>query len=328
MTNPYVFVVGSPRSGTSLLGRMIEAHPQLLILHETQWIPHYFQERLGVSAEGGVLPELVAHVLGHRRFRTIAKWGVSPREIEALVPPGRSTLYADFVSALFDLCGRAQRKPLVGDKTPEYARTIGILHGLWPRAKFVHIIRDGRDICLSALDWKRKSTRMAELFPTWEQEPVLTAAFWWTRNVREARDRGRPLGPGLYYEVRYELLVTRPAEEAARLCAFLQVPYDASVLSFHEGRTRNEPGLSAKDAWLPITPDLRNWRTQMPAGDTELFEAAAGDLLEELGYPRACPQPRAQALERTAAARELFARYAEYRKSGHKTHHLPERESP
>src|SRR5262249_13177100 len=95
-------------------------------------------------------------------------------------------------------------------------------------------------------------------------------------------------------------------EMCTRLCEFLGVLYDGAMLRFHEGRTRNEPGLDAKNAWRPITPGLRNWRTQMPPEDAERFEAVAGELLDELAYPRAFPHPSPQCLEQAARLREAF----------------------
>ena len=96
----------------------------------------------------------------------------------------------------------------------------------------------------------------------------------------------------MYYEVRYESLVRNPVEESAALCEFLGLPYDEAMPRFHEGRTNAKPGLSAKKAWLPITPGLRDWRTQMTAEDVERFEAAAGELLDELGSPQTIFSPR------------------------------------
>ena len=78
------------------------------------------------------------------------------------------------------------------------------------------------------------------------------------------------------------------------------------MLKFHEGRIRTEPGLDAKNSWMPITAGLRDWHTQMPPADIERFEAAAGDLLIELGYPRAVPKPSGRVLEETAEIRKTF----------------------
>jgi hypothetical protein len=125
--------------------------------------------------------------------------------------------------------------------------------------------------------------------------------------VRLAREAGTALPPGLYHELRYEALVTRPEQECASLCAFLDLPCEPAMLRFHEGRTRREPGLSAKQAWLPITPNLRNWREQMAPESTERFEAVAGALLEQLGYERAFPRPAAELHDRAAEFRERTA---------------------
>jgi len=68
------------------------------------------------------------------------------------------------------------------------------------------------------------------------------------------------------------------------------------------------PGLDAKKAWLPITPRLRNWRSEMSPQEIERFEAAAGDFLDELGYPRAVPHPRPESLDYASKIRALLAR--------------------
>jgi hypothetical protein len=302
--NPYVFIVGSPRSGTTLLRRVVDAHSQLAITPESEWIVRYYNQRIGLTPAGIITPELVPRLLEHPKFHRL---GLSGPDLEELVETGGLVGYASFVSRLFDHYSRTQSKPLVGDKTPNYVRQIQVLHHLWPRAKFVHLIRDGRDVGLSLLGWKRKAARMVELFPTWEEAPVTTAALCWERNVRQGREQGRLLGPKSYYEIRYESFVTRPAEEVQGLCGFLGVPYESGLLEFHQGRTKAEPGLSPKEAWLPITPGLRDWKSQMPRAGLERFEAVAGDLLDELGYPRACAALPATVREETARLRDCFA---------------------
>jgi hypothetical protein len=275
------------------------------VVPEAQWIPEFYKQRTGLTPDGVVTPELIPLLRAHPKFRNL---GIDPGELDRLLEPDQPPRYADFVSRLFDACGQAQGKPLVGDKTPNCVRQIHVLHALWPQAKFVHLIRDGRDVCLSVLDWKRKAPRLAELFPTWEEDPVTTTALCWERDMAKGRVKGKRLGPALYYEIRYESLVSRAPEEVEKLCAFLGVPYQGAMLEFHRGRTRSEPGLSAKEAWLPITPGLRDWRSQMPPADVERFEAAAGGLLVELGYARGCSSPSPAARERAAVLRERFLR--------------------
>lgn len=301
--NPFIFIVGCPRSGTTLLQRIVNAHPRIAILHETHWIPKFYKRGIGLTPEGWVTPELVERIIGHRTF---AKLGIGREALQGLLRTGGPVSYAQFVRGIYDLYARGQGKPLVGDKTPEYGRKLGILHGLFPEARFVHLIRDGRDVGLSHLNWRVKTDKLHWRLATWGQDPVTTGALWWKWNVRLTQEAGQPLGPEQYYELRYEALVARPEEECSRLCAFLGVPYDEAMLRFHEGRTQRKPGLDPKEAWLPVTPGLRDWRTQMPAPQIERFEAAAGDLLDELDYPRAVPQPRPEMMDRASRLRTLF----------------------
>ena len=97
---------------------------------------------------------------------------------------------------------------------------------------------------------------------------------------------GASLDPDQYAEVMYEDLVVQPEQTLRPVAAFLELPFAQEMLTYYEGKVQSKPGRSAKSAWLPPTPGLRNWRTQMKPRDVELFEAIAGDLLSALGYER------------------------------------------
>ena len=77
---------------------------------------------------------------------------------------------------------------------------------------------------------------------------------------------------------------------------------------YHEGRTRAEPGMSAKRAWLPPTAGIRDWRRELAPHDIEKFEAIAGDLLDALAYERGCGRPSEAAMRHAAHMRERFCR--------------------
>jgi hypothetical protein len=300
--NPYIFLVGCPRSGTTLLQRLANAHPQLAVAHETRWIVRWYEKRIGVTAEGYVTPDFVEQLPRYRRFKALK---IKPEELARVYRDREPVRYAEFVSMLFDRFAARRGKRLAGDKSPAYVRSLPTLHALWPEARFAHLIRDGRDVCLSVLDWRQGVPR----FPTWDEDPVTTTAVWWEWNVRLGREAGRELGTEQYYELRYEALMSGPEHECARLCSFLDIPYDEAMLRFHKGRLRSEPGLDAKKAWRPVTPALRAWRSQMPTADVARFEAVAGDLLDELGYARGAPVPSAAELARGARFREAFTDY-------------------
>jgi hypothetical protein len=304
--NPYVFFVGCPRSGTTLLRRIGDAHPELAIIRELHWLPLWWERRVGLTQEGMITPSFVAKLREHSHFRRLE---LDPPDVDALFEEGRRKHYARFVTELFDLHGEVKEKRLVGEKTPAYVRHIRTLHYLWPHAKIVHLIRDGRDVGLSLLDWST-SDRAAGRFPTWADDPITTAALFWEWNVRLGREAGTPLGREQYYELRYEALVADPELECRELCAFLGLGYDAAMLSFYEGRRRSTPGLSAKKAWQPVTIGLRSWRDQMAPGDIMRFEHAAGELLEELGYERGAASASDVGLAAASGLRQAFVDHA------------------
>src|SRR5689334_3439839 len=107
MTNPVVFIVGCPRSGTTLLRHIVSAHPKMLITAEAHWIPLWYENRKGLTPEGLVTPALISELLAHPKF---ALFHLPPEEVRGLTRNGEPMSYASFVTAIFDLCGRRRGK--------------------------------------------------------------------------------------------------------------------------------------------------------------------------------------------------------------------------
>jgi hypothetical protein len=307
--NPYLFIVGCPRSGTTLLQRLVDAHPQMAVTPETHWVPRWFDQRprKGITPDGLATKKFLRKLISHPRF---LECGINPVEVRKMIKGKTQVPYDRLISSLYDLYGQRRGKRIVGDKTPGYARDLPVLHHLWPTARFVHLIRDGRDVCLSILNWERArnwtSEEGAARFRTWALDPVGTAALWWEWHVRLAREAGERLGSEFYYELRYESLVAHATDQCRTLCGFLGVPYDDEMVRSYEQRATAGVDQDSKHPWLPITTGLRDWQSQMPPQDVERFEATAGMLLDELGYRRAAPRPRPEELEHAAKARDSF----------------------
>jgi len=301
--NPFAFVVGCARSGTTLVRRILDAHPRVAITPETHWIAKL--DMWADDGPGAVTEDLVERLLS--AYEVTERLWTTPEEVRALVA-GRPVSVAEFVSAVFDAYGRRRGRSLVGDKTPGYVMHIRRLDGLWPDARFVHVIRDGRDVCLSALRWKG-ARKLEQRYRSWQADPVVAAAFWWKRRVRTGQEDGSALGPERYQELFYERLVEDPEARTRELCSFLRVDFEPAILRFHEAPVRlDRHGRRVEKAWKPVTSGLRNWRTEMAASDVERFEAAAGDLLDELGYERAAPTPGRSARDRAGEIKDLFVR--------------------
>ena len=284
--NPYLFACGCPRSGTTLLQRMLHHHPLLAVGNDSHFIPRCITDR--ASPERSPLtPEMVQCVRTYPRFRRL---GLSDSAVDRAAE--QSSTYVEFVSHVYTEFGNAHGKRLAGEKTPDYIRHVPLLDALFPWTRFLHVIRDGRDVALSARSWAtRRDRRLGPArFELWDEEPTAALALWWSRFVVKGRKHGAQVSGGRYLEVRFEALAAEPRQTLEGILTFLGLPFAEEALLYHRGRSRPKAGRSAKKAWLPPTPGLRDWRTQMPSRDVELFEALAGDLLEELGYERVFPR--------------------------------------
>src|SRR5262249_5215940 len=162
-------------------------------------------------AEAPVTPDLVTKWFQRKLFDP---YGICPEEIVGSL--GQSVSLEAFLARLFELCGRIKGKELVGSPAPAYVRRIQSLHALWPGAKFILLVRDGREVCLSALS--RPHPAFTGRAPIWAEDRVSASALRWERDVRLGRENGRELGPKLYYEVLYEALVAQPEEESTKIC--------------------------------------------------------------------------------------------------------------
>jgi hypothetical protein len=273
----FPFFVGADRSGTTLLRAMFDSHPKLAIPHESRFVvrmaenvPQY------ETPDGFATTQFLTDLLRHRGG--IRRWGLPEEDVRAAVTEARPARYADAMRALYALYARSQAKPRYGDKTPGFVRHMPLLSTLFPEARFVHVIRDGRDVALSLMEVE------------WGPRTIGDAALFWRRRVRPGREVGRALGSDRYREIRYEDLVEDPQGSLERLCAFIGLPYDAQMLHYFERAS----ALVAPTRWshrhqrlfLPPTKGLRDWRSQMSKEDVALFEALAGELLRELGYER------------------------------------------
>lgn len=268
-----VFVFGCPRSGTTLLRLMLDAHPDLAIPPESHFIPRVWAVRQRYEKPEGLDVERLARdIMATQRVRD---WRLSPEDLWArlrnLEEPDLAGVFASFFQAYAD----AQGKVRWGDKTPGYSLEIPLLLELFPDARFVHLIRDGRNVALSFMALDSATNRLAE------------AAAAWSHRVRVARHDGLWAAGDRYLEVQYERLVAEPREELRRVCDFTQLRFVDEMLDYGEKALQkipeNERHLHG-NLVRPPTTGLRDWRGQLSPRDVGTFEAIAGRELALFGY--------------------------------------------
>ena len=293
MSGAPIFIVGCPRSGTSLLRDLLRADPELSIPPESYFIPSFFRA-WGDPGSAAEARALAARILS---MRPVKRWQLQ-------LNPGDFEPCRSFVAVLDRLYGEfAAREGASrwGDKTPSYVLELPLLSGLFPEARFVHIHRDPRDVALSWLEMR------------FGPGNVFGAATAWKRFVATGRRDGASLGDR-YMEVRYETLLTEPEAVMRSVCEFTQVPFTSALLrraevgpvyakdSQHLERILSRAEIDEANAF--------GWRRRMRLADQAVVEAVAGDTLSELGYEREGSPRRIPRLSRVALATDDAVRSA------------------
>ncbi|MDP3898897.1 MAG: sulfotransferase [Mesorhizobium sp.] len=278
---PAPFIVGVGRSGTTLLRLMIDSHPAIAIPPETHFIPAIDPR---ADSEG-----FLSVVLSSGRWADFHLDAATFRsEILSLphftVSDGLRVFYRQYAERF--------QKTRWGDKTPPYAVHLGQIASLLPEARFIHVIRDGRDSALSYRGlWFGPGTRTEAHARMW-RDRILT-----TRQI--AAQHRLP-----YLELRFETLVRRPEASLRTVCDFIEVPFHADMLDYHH-KARDRIGEVSARSGHPVLPDVSKedwarifsktfeppdetrigvWRREMSKDDQETYLSIAGELLQELGY--------------------------------------------
>jgi len=323
---PVFFVVGRYKSGTSWLTRTLNSHPEILcrgegrffgrewergdLTHRDWTMEDLRQEKIGIPPRSLYGALFSAAFLRLWLERTV--WSRDQDPEEHLIWITRA-----ITAYLLDQKLAESGKKIVGDKTPFLtADSVKEMGRIYPEAKVIHIIRDGRDVTVSATHhrWNRakdqggrvvlgrEEMKLREAYRKNPQglqrkgiiteQAVEAQAKTWRDMVTRARQDGPALPGNNYTEVRYEDLLGRPEEELGRLLRFLGVGAEREIVNYcvdaasfeklSKGRQRGQedPNSFFRKG---IAGDWKNVFTER---DRQIFKEAAGDLLIELGYEK------------------------------------------
>ncbi len=237
-----LFLVGSERSGTTLLRLMLNSHPQLAWNEEFEYVVDF------MPADQGWPPIDAYHrYLAHDFVFASSKFSVDT-----------ALSYPQLVNSFLLQRLACDRKPIVGATIHRYFNR---LLRVWPDARFVHLIRDGRDVArsIAEMGWAGNAWRGA-LY--WEE-----AELEWDQLSRQVPESRR-------ITTRFEDLVVNPTRTLQQICAFCGVSFDPTMLEYHRASTYGPPDPSS----------VGTWKRKMPVEDVRAVEAAVGPMLVERGY--------------------------------------------
>jgi hypothetical protein len=274
--NRPVFVIGCPRSGTTLLTLMLSSHSRIAVPPETRFLLEVFRRReefgdLTVRRNRRRLGRALTRGKGSK-FRHL---GLDRKLVRKAVVKSPPTI-GSAIGAVYRTYAAGQGKVRWGDKRPTYFRNVDVLRELWPDAQFVHLVRDGRD-CVASLKRMR-----------WWRHGVHSAVATWVHSVDIARRAQRRLPPEAFLQIRYEDLVADPRAQLERLCAFLGEEFEEAMLEPHliaETLPRRQ-----RDNWHRNTRErvgtgrVGTHQEVLSPAERALVAQVAGSRLRRLGY--------------------------------------------
>lgn len=269
-----LFIVGMPRSGTKLLRDLLNRHPRIRIPDvETEFLPYLIRHRafshsLRDPARFRALYQDLTRLTYFQyrrdagRLIDVDQWHRACRRYDA------AGIFEALVRS--DTGALDDEHAIWGDKSPSYIAHIELLGQIYRHARFIHIVRDVRDYCLSARKaWGKHMGRAAQR---------------WADDVMRADQQGATLG-ARYMVLRYEDLLTDTEGRLRAVCAFLDIGFDAAMLTLD--RPSENLG-NARGSARVLADNHGHYRQAMAPATLARIEYLAGDALARFGYPLAC----------------------------------------
>ncbi|MGI9050972.1 MAG: sulfotransferase, partial [Rubrobacteraceae bacterium] len=307
---PPFFVVGHGRSGTTWSERLLNTHPEVLCVGSGM----FFGWDMGLFEGQKTLYSTLYKSEDLRIWHDMQTNYWSPRSFEEDLP-GYIRGLTDHV--LYGGLARSGKK-LVGDRTPHHISSLDEIHAIYPEAKIIHIIRDGRDVAISNIhafwnsardrggpvdlepeELRRRDAYLAdrESFlksgeSIFTEQRINKFARRWKQIINKGREDGQTFFGDNYLEIHYESLLEDPHTELERLFDFLGVGADAKAIEWIVEENRFEKRSSGRSRGEEDpTSFLRkgihgDWKETFNARDKKIFKRHAGDLLVELGYEK------------------------------------------
>jgi hypothetical protein len=267
------FVVGCQKSGTTWAQNLLDGHPEVRCHGEAYFAPillpllgqfaKAYNQRHKAGADGSLTPDDVRFLFTTTVGVSLARWCRGHADVRA-----------------------------VGEKTPEHALCIPQLSQAFPNARFIHVIRDGRDVCVSGYhhNLRTKGNAFLEKFPTFARYVDYTARQHWVPYITHARAAATDLGDR-YLEVRYEALHHDPHAQVARMARHLGVDdTDAAVHAsvqagaFDARANGQANGSETRSAGFYRKGVVGDWVNHFDPAALAAFRQHAEPLMRDLGY--------------------------------------------
>ncbi|MCF7487641.1 sulfotransferase [Vibrio sp. A2-1] len=275
----HVFIIGNPRSGTSMFRMMLNSHQNMIVPPECGFAHWLSSKYSGLDNYNHIVYEnFASDVFNSKKFET---WSISkedllsvirtnqPKDFESLV----KSVYLSYIEAEADI-------KVVGDKNNYYIDHLPEIKSLFPSARFIHLVRDGRDVACSykALD---KLDNDSIYKPKLSANISDIAQEWNSNNSKILQSL-----QGDMISIRYEDLIESPTVELKKVCKYLGVEFDGKMLEFHLNNDEPKELLAwKKKTESEVDPSNKGkYLTILSEKEISRFEDVAEEMLLHFNY--------------------------------------------
>ena len=281
------FIIGNPRSGTTLLRLMLNKHSNITVPPEAGflvWLHKDFSDFTFSDSNVKVFMDSLNKTL------KIENWNLDFHVLENYIKEQKPSDYPqliDCVYRFYSIFNLKKNVQIFGDKNNFYLNEIDLLHRLYPEAKFIHIIRDGRSVAVSYKELNQKSidSKYAPKLPN-DMESI---AEEWVQNIEKIEASFSAINDDLHHTIKFEELIEKPEDILRDICVFLEIDYDEEMLNYF--RTTQNDGLEPDDflQWksknlMPLQKDEAKKYTKLSPDELRAFERNAENILSKYQY--------------------------------------------
>jgi len=269
-----IFIGGPKRSGTTLLRKILGAHSQVTF-SPPDFLFHLVYSHLysygDLSHESNMI-KMITDCIESPLVKEYFGISMTPKEILTILPENS---FRAVYTALNYLYMKESLTQYWGSKTPCNVFWLKEIHRMFPKARFILIYRDGRDVSID------------QLGVNWGGNNLYTASLSWQSYIKAMLESKKYLEQYCYCEIYYEDLVRQPKKEITKICDFINIAFEPEMLRWY---AKAGDSFSSSQSYhqitnQPITEEFVGMYKSLPGEDRRLLVSIIGDTLRKIGYP-------------------------------------------
>lgn len=279
--NKPFFILGNPRSGTSLLRIILNAHPNIVVPPESGFLQWWYG-KYGNWQESDNDEKMDLFLFDLLSSKKIEGYNIDKSELASTITKLNPKNYSQLMACVYLNYGKNKNLKIWGDKNNYYIHHIPLIKQLYPKACFIHLIRDGRDVACSYLELEKDIEKDKLYKPNLPKEISAIAQEWSQNNLQIEKE----LKDTKHIRVKFEEIVMDFNNSISSILAFLQLPWQNSIFEYTS--KNDEPSSTLiwkkKTKLAPQTEVVNRYKRDLSLIDLDLFYHVAGTTLERYEY--------------------------------------------